>query len=460
MGAPEAPEKKLNFVFILIDDMGWTDLACYGSKFYETPNIDKLASEGVRFTDAYAACPVCSPTRGSILTGRYPASTGVTDWLPGFSTRPDHKVLQAKTLQQLPLSEVTIAEALKPHGYVSASIGKWHLGGPKYFPDQQGFDVNVGGTSAGMAKSHFCPESYGATHLKGPDGEYLADRLTREAEGFIEKNRDNPFFLYLAHYAVHIPIEGRPDLVEKFKSKAKDGELHANWQYAAMVESVDESVGRVLKKLEDCGIADRTVIIFTSDNGGLCTESRAAGVAMSNLPLRQGKAYLYEGGIRVPLAIKWPGVTRPKQTCYEPVSSVDFLPTIMEMAGVKQHSGPALDGVSLAPLLKRTGKLNRDAIYWHYPHYCISENPVPMIPSDGKIGGRPSGAIRSGDYKLIEFYEDGRTELYNLKDDIGEQHDLAREKPEKAAEMRDMFAKWRESVGAKMPTPNPDYGSD
>jgi arylsulfatase A len=441
----DAGQPKLNFVFILIDDMGWKDVGCYGSTFYKTPNIDRLAAQGMRFTDGYATCPVCSPTRASIMTGKYPARLHLTDWLPGRTDRPSQKLLRPNFRQYLQIEESTIAKALKPLGYVSASIGKWHLGGKPYYPEQHGFDFNVGGTERGSPPSYFFPYKNPNFNIPtlpgGREGEYLTDRLTEEAEKFIDKNKDKPFFLYLAHYAVHIPLQAKKDILAKYQPEVKPGEEQNNPIYAAMVESVDQSVGRVMRKLEDLRIADRTVIVFTSDNGGLSVKEGPNTPSTSNFPLRAGKGYLYEGGIREPLVIRWAGTTKAGSVCNVPVSSVDFYPTVQEMAGLPAQQ---IDGVSLIPLLKQTASLKRDALYWHYPHYSNQ-------------GGKPSGAVRKGDYKLIEFYEDGKLELYNLKEDIGEKNDLASKMPQKAKEMHAMLNEWRKAVDAQMPTPNPDY---
>jgi len=423
----ETPPARPNFVFFLIDDLGWRDVGCYGTKFYETPNIDRLAREGMRFTDAYAACPVCSPTRASILTGKYPARLNLTDWIPGQREK-NPKLLVPKFNQELPLEEVTIAEALKAAGYACASIGKWHLGGEPYYPDKQGFDLNVGGTAKGQPPNYFSP--YGIPTLAdGPKGEYLTDRLADEAEKFIEQNRDRPFFLYLPHFAVHTPIQGKKDIVTKYAAKTPDGD-QKNATYAAMIESVDQSVGRVMKKLDALGLADRTVVFFMSDNGGL------AGVT-SNAPLRAGKGTLYEGGVREPMIVKWSGVIKPGTTASTPVTSTDFYPTILEMAGLPPKPEQHVDGLSLMPLLKERGPLRRDTLYWHYPHYHRTT---------------PAGALRHGDWKLIEYFEDGRLELYNLRDDLSEQKDLATAMPEKARELQTMLADWRRTVNAQMPT--------
>jgi arylsulfatase A-like enzyme len=450
-GPSEAADRpKPNFIFILIDDLGWKDLGCYGGTFAETPQCDKLAAQGMRFTDAYAACPVCSPTRASILTGKYPAPLHLTDWLPGRAVRPTQKLLRPKFQQFLPLEEVTQARALKPLGYASASIGKWHLGGARSSPEKHGFDLNVGGSERGSPPRYFFPyrnQSYRLPGLeRGQEGEYLTDRLTDEAEKFITAHRDKPFFLYLAHYAVHIPLQAKKNLVAKYEAKAKAGpdDARNNPVYAAMVESTDDSVGRVLKKLEALQIADRTVVMLFSDNGGLSVREGPHTPATSNAPLRAGKGYLYEGGIREPLLIRWPGVIRPGSVCDVPVCSIDFFPTLLELAGGKVDPGKHVDGVSLVPLLKQAGRPKRDALYWHYPHYSNQ-------------GGKPGGAVRRGDFKLIEVYEDGRLELYDLKADVGEKNDLAAQMPDRAKELYQALKAWRKAVHAQMPAPNPDY---
>jgi arylsulfatase A len=441
--APAAPQATPpNFLFILIDDMGWRDLGCYGSSFYETPNIDRLAGQSVRYTNAYAACPVCSPTRASILTGKYPARLNLTDWIPGRAQWPSARLITPVFENQLPLAEVTLAQALKPLGYASASIGKWHLGGPPYYPDRHGFDLNVGGTERGQPESYFGPFDLPNLH-GGSKDEYLTDRLTVEAGKFIEANRNRPFFLYLPEFAVHLPEQAKSATVERFRAKADPGNPQHDPVYAAMISSLDENVGRLMQKLDDLSLSERTVVVFMSDNGGLVYEGKSRAPVTSNAPLRAGKGHLYEGGIREPMMIRWPGVTRPG-VCDVPVSSIDFFPTLLEMAGTKPDPRWSVDGVSLAPLLRRQGSLHREALYWHYPHYRNQ-------------GGVPAGAIRAGDYKLIEFYEDGRLELYNLARDIGERADLARSDPKRAARMREMLDRWRKSVNAHMPLPNPKY---
>ncbi len=428
------PVERPNFVLIVIDDMGWTDLGCFGSSFYETPNVDRLASRGMRFTQAYSSCTVCSPTRASLMTGKYPPRVNITDWIPGHR-RPKAKLRVPGMSLQLALEEITLAEALKAAGYATASIGKWHLGGPNYFPDKQGFDLNLGGCDKGQPPSYFSPYRI-PTLSDGEKGEYLTDRESLEAVRFIEANRDRPFFLYLPHHAVHTPLMGKKEVVEKYRQKARPGAGQSNAVYASMVEGVDDSVGRIMAKLAELRIDGRTVVIFTSDNGGLLRST-------SNEPLRAGKGSPYEGGVRVPLIVYWPGVTKPGSACEAPVISPDLFSTVLDVAGVKDRPKD-VDGVSLVPLLRQSGALARDELYWHYPHYHPG-------------GATPYGAVRKGDFKLIEFFEDGRLELYNLKEDVGERRNLAPEMPQKAKELQGLLARWRGRVGARMPTPNPDY---
>ncbi len=455
---------KPNILFILIDDLGWRDLACYGSAFYETPNLDRLAVEGMNFTDAYAACPVCSPTRASILSGKYPARVGVTDWIDwGLRIHPARgKLVDAPYIDHLPLVETSLAAALKQGGYHTWHIGKWHLGGETTFPEQHGFDVNLGGCKWGSPyNGYFSPYDIPGFE-NGPEGEYLTDRLTDEAIQLIEKNDEKPFFLNLWYYSVHTPIQAKPEHIEKFERKAKElgidqiepfeiGEpfptehkqhlkvtrrvLQSDPVYAAMIYALDENIGRLLATLERTGQAENTVVIFTSDNGGLAT---AEGSPTCNAPLSEGKGWMYEGGTREPLIVRWPGTINPGTSCGVPVTSPDFYPTLLEIAELPSRPEQHVDGVSLLPLLKGAESLERDAIFWHYPHY-------------GNQGGTPGSSIRTGDYKLIHFFEGDRLELYNLRQDIGEDHDLAAKNPEVAARMQGQLIEWREKVAAKYP---------
>jgi len=459
--ATEKRARPLNFVFILVDDLGWADPSCYGSRFHETPHIDALAAQGVRFTNAYAAAPLCTATRASILTGKYPArlhNTGANVYPHGEMPKPDGrypdpnrkgppwaKLVVPIANGELPLEEVTLAEALRAAGYATACIGKWHLGDAPRFPENQGFDLNFGGYREGWTPTHFYPYRI-AGITDGVEGEYMADRLTAEAEGFIDAHRDGPFFLYLAHYAVHTPIEGKQELVDHYRTKAHPTAGQRNPVYAAMVHSVDQSVGRVMAKLDELSIADHTVVFLMSDNGGLL-RTHAGEFITSNAPLRGGKAMLYEGGIREPMVVRWPGVTKPGRVCHAPASSIDFYPTMLDMAGVDEPPGHRSDGVSLVPVLAGAECLDRDALYWHFPHYIIG------LPGHW---GTPWAAIRKGHRKLIKFFE-GHAELYDLEADLGEQNDLAHTLAEEAARLEQELDAWLESVEAQMPTPNSAY---
>ena len=435
-----AAPPPFNFIFILVDDLGATDLGCQGSSFYETPNIDRLAREGMRFTQAYSACTVCSPTRAAVLTGQYPARLHITDWIAGHP-RPFAKLKVPDWTRHLPLETMNVARALKVAGYVSASIGKWHLGEEAYWPDKQGFDRNRGGCHLGQPPTYVAPYRI-PTLAEGPPGELLTDRECAEALKFIEENRNRPFLVYLPHYAVHTPLMGKPEVIAKYKAKARPDAPQRNATYAALVESVDDSVGRLMRRLDELQLAERTVILFTSDNGGLIGNPRDPITA--NLGLRAGKGSAYEGGVRVPLIVRWPGVTSAGSVCEVPVISVDFFPTLLEAAGVPLPDGHRVDGESLVPLLRGTNVLRRDTLYWHYPHYHPG-------------GATPYSALRQGNWKLIEFFEDDRVELYNLRTDPTERSDLAERMPEKASSMRNQLQAWRRRLGAQLPTPNPGY---
>ncbi|MCD6564850.1 MAG: sulfatase [Bacteroidales bacterium] len=451
-------EQPPNFIFFLVDDLGWSDVGCYGSDYYETPNIDRLAEEGMKFTNAYATCCVCSPTRASILTGKYPGRLHITTAIPieGWKRLGGKTPLKgADYVKNLPLEEITIAEALKKVGYATASIGKWHVcDEPEYFPEYQGFDINVAGDGHGATKNYFYPyhnrwrmtKNYPwiewNTLPNGKPGEYLTDRLTEEALNFIEQNKDQPFFLYLSHYAVHTPIQAKENIIKKYKEKTIDKEKgHTNAAYAAMIESVDQSLGKLINKLKELDLAKNTIIIFTSDNGG-------NGRITSNYPLRGNKGNFYEGGIRVPLIIKWHGVTKSASQCNTPVICTDFYPTMLEMANLPAMPEQHMDGVSIVPLLNNNGALGRDAIYWHFPNYIGAGHPNPA---------RPCGVIRYNDWKLIESFEDGSLELYYLKNDMKEEKDLSNEMPEKAKELQGMLEKWRDRVHVQMPKNNPAF---
>jgi arylsulfatase A-like enzyme len=433
-----AAQAKTNFVFILADDLGVRDLGCYGNPYYATPNLDRLAAQGARFTNAYAACPVCSPTRASIMTGRYPARTGVTDWIPGRPSDPQGPISTPRTATEMKLAETTIAEALKPGGYRSASVGKWHLGDKGFYPTGQGFDVNVGGNHSGSPprskRPYFGP--FELPNLAAREGEFLPELLTAAAVNFIEQNRANPFFLYFPHYSVHLPLGARPEEIARRQAQAA-GRYEPT--YAAMVEALDASVGAVLNAIDKAGIADRTMVVFFSDNGGLNFEGKAKLRITDNSPYRAGKGHLYEGGIREPLLMRLAGRIKPGVKIDSPVCSVDFLPTFRDIAGL---NGGAVDGVSLTPLF-RGGKLKRRELYWHYPHYSNQ-------------GGEPGSAIRDGDWKLIEFHAAGRRELFNLTDDMGEKVNLIERRPDIARKLAAKLAAWRKDTGAILPVKNPN----
>ncbi len=433
---------KPNVILVLLDDLGWRDFGVYGSKYYETPELDRLARDGVRFTQAYAACPVCSPTRASIMTGKYPARLHLTDWIPGRKQWPTSKLLFVPFEQQLPLAETTIAEVLKPLGYRTASTGKWHLGGNGFTPDHQGFDVNVGGNERGSLPSFFGPFRVPGLENTTKD-DYISEVLTDAADKFIEDsaNAKQPFFLYMPHYLVHLPLNARAALIDKYKTKFGD-KPWPDPTYAAMVEHFDKSLGKLRTKLDQLGIAKNTIIIVTSDNGGLRHEGKNQKLITDNSPLRAGKGHVYEGGIREPLIVYWPGVTKAGTVSDAQVCSIDLLPTIAEIAGARKPDG--IDGLSFAALLKGGAAPAREALYWHYPHYSNQ-------------GGPPAGAIRKGDWKLIEFYEDGRLELFNLRNDISERQNLINREPKRAAELHAMLQKWRKDVNATMPQVNPKY---
>lgn len=463
VGLPLMASKHPNILFICADDFGWSDVGANNPDcFYETPNLDRLAKSSVNFVNGYAACSVCSPTRFSIMTGKYPVRDGCTDW---FTGEREGRFQYAAYTNFMPLAEVTLAEAFKAHGYMTAFVGKWHLGeDEKYWPEHQGFDINIGGWSAGSPKGGYFAPFDNPRLPSYPKGTHLPKVLTDETIKLIEQSTNNPWLLCLNYYSVHAPLQGREDLVKKYEAKrAKllaDGQpefgpeeqvwpvkarrevriRQANATYAAMVEAMDAQIGRVLDKLEELGIADNTVVVFFSDNGGLST---AEGLATSNLPLRGGKGWLYEGGIREPLFIRWPGVTKAGSVCETPVTSTDFYPTLLDVAGLSLMPAQHQDGVSLVPLLKGGSELKRDALIWHYPHYSNQ-------------GGFPGGAIRQGDWKVIERYEDGQVHLYNLKDDIGERNDLAAQQPARVNTMRARLHAWYRETNARFLRPKGD----
>ncbi len=447
-------QRPPNVILILADDLGWADVGANAGSFFLTPHIDSLARDGVRFTDAYAAAPVCSPTRAAVLTGKHPARLHLTDWLPGRPDRPDQKLSRPVIQSQLPLEEVTLAEALKPAGYVSAHIGKWHLGGVGFGPLEQGFAVNIAGDHTGTPLSYFAPFQRDGRSMPGleqaAEGEYLTDRLTDEAIRFIDANQQQPFFLHLSHYTPHIPLRAKPESIDRHSARASAGP-QTNAIYAAMLESLDDSVGRVMAKLEQLGLTEHTVVIFTSDNGGLSTREGPKTPATSNAPLRNGKGYLQEGGIRVPLLVKWPGQVRAGRLERTPVSSIDLFPTILALAGVKLAH--AVDGIGLDEgMLRGTAPATERALYWHYPHYS-NQSRSPGAPAHGG----PGAAMREGRRKLIQHFETGFHELYDLDADPGETNNLADAQPETVLAMGRQLHAWQTSVKAQWPMQNAAY---
>jgi len=481
-------DRPPNIVFFLVDDLGWSDVGCYGSTFHETPHIDRLAKEGMRFDNAYSTCHVCSPSRASILTGKYPARTDLTEWLGGRPERAYEKLHSAKKLMSLPAEEITLAETLKKHGYSTANYGKAHL---RVNPKTYGFDEAI----TGWVRSYFHPFSpqYAKT-LPAKKGDYYTDKLTDAALDFIERNKDRPFFVHLEHFAVHDPIQGRKDLVAKYRKKLAampkpkgpeyilepnpDGppltaaelkalekddrlQLHQdkrvwwvkqvqdNVEFAGMLEATDQSLGRIRTKLEELGLAENTIVIFTADNGGMSASNQYRGInhprqvldsrfASSNLPLRGAKGWNYEGGIRVPLIVHWPGQTKANSLSHAMVTGTDFYPTLLEMINLPALPKQHVDGKSFVPALR--GKPHdRGPIYWHFPHYSNHGYQSP------------GGAIRLGNYKLLEYYENGNVQLFDLEKDLGEQNDLSKAQPETTKKLLKMLQDWRREVDAKMP---------
>jgi len=424
-----------NVILIVADDLGWADLGCCGSQFHQSPNLDKLAAQGMRFTQAYAAAPVCSPTRAALMTGKSPARLGLTRHLAP-RPQPSGKLVEPPQPAALPPGETTVAEVLRRQGYATGIVGKWHLGHDAAGPQARGFDFVFGGDDQGLPRSYFSP--YGIPKMPdGPKGEYLTDRLTAEAGRFLDESKARPFLLVLTHFAPHVPLQAPADLVAKYRAKPKQGG-QGNPTYAAMLEKLDDSVGGILDKLDALKLTENTVVIFTSDNGGTIHHA-----ITSNAPLRGGKTEVYEGGLRVPLLVRWPGKVRAGATCDVPVVSMDLPRTILALSGAQPGAGEFCDGEDLAPVLADSRQeLRRDALFFHYPHYH-------------DYGAKPAGAMRAGDWKLIEHYEDGALELFNLRDDPGETKNLVTENPAKVKQLHERFTAWRKDVKAKMPAPNP-----
>lgn len=463
-----AAGSRPNFLFILVDDLGRGDMSCEGSAFYETPNIDRIAAGAMRFSNGYSTCQVCSPSRASIQTGKFPARVGITDYIGGTQGRnqPDKwnrntRLLPARYAMELDLGEVTVAEAMKTHGYTTFFAGKWHLGHDGHGPRDQGYDINQGGHLAGSPPGGYFPPYNNPALPDGPQGEELPVRLGRETAKFIGDHKEEPFFAMLCFYSVHAPIQCSEKRWKKYQAKAERmglierGEprfrldrtkevrqVQDNPVYAGMMEAMDEGVGHALKALDENGLAENTVVIFTSDNGGV---SSGDGFATSCLPLRGGKGRQWEGGIRQPYYINWPGVTSGARTDV-PATGADFYPTILDIAGLPLMPEQHLDGVSLVPVLKG-GDLPERPLFWHYPHY-------------GNQGGEPSSIVLRNNWKLIEYFEDGRAELYHVARDLGEQRDLAAEQPERVAAMLKELKAWQKEVGATFPTKNPKWSEE
>lgn len=455
-----AKEQRPNVLLIVADDLGWADLECYGADLHLTPNLNKLANQGIKFTNAYAAAPICSPTRASIMTGKYPARLNMTVWHEATKRRksPNYKPGKRKmippiTVGNLPLEEITIAERLKEQGYFTAHLGKWHLGEAEYYPENQGFDLNYGGTLWGAPPTFFYPFKGGFGRKKEPryvpgilpakEGDYLTDILTDKAIEIIKSTKGQPFYINLNYYSVHTPIEAKEKTVQKYQKLIRNGMNHTNATYAAMVEHVDENVGRLLKTLDDLNLSENTIVIFTSDNGGYHAPYREMKQVTNNSPLRSGKGSLYEGGIRIPFIVRWNGHTKIGLKSDVPIITNDIYPTLCEIANCSGDDTDR-DGLSLLPLFDSpSSSLKRDELYFHYPHYYFSG------------GSTPASAVRSGDYKLLEYFEDGRLELYNLKNDPSEKHNLIEEQTKLTVELFGKLKQWRKSVAAQMPVKNP-----
>lgn len=459
--AAETPARLPNVIFLLADDLGWRDTSCYGSRFYETPSVDRLARRGMRFTNAYAANPFCSPTRASILTGQYPGRIRLTVPVCHFkeerketvmpaSAGPAVRLLTPECFTRFPLDYITIAERFREAGFATAHFGKWHLGWPPYGPESQGFESNLpGGSYPGPYPSYFAPYKMDG-FPDGPEGEHIDERLTRHAVEFLEKNKDRPFFLNFWLFSVHAPYQAKADLIERYRGRINPGDPQRSATMGGMIHSMDDCIGRVLDAVDRLGLADNTVIVFTSDNGGNMYDYVEETTPTSNDPLRNGKGTIYEGGIRVPLIVAWPGSVEPGSENDAVVSSIDYHPTLLEILGMAPKPGQVIDGVSLAPALKRSGPVPREAIFCHFPH------------NGAKGAHGPATSVRQGDWKLIRFHCDGpgnadRFELYHLGDDIGEARNLADSMPEKVKELDALIRGHLQATGALVPVPNPAF---
>ncbi len=469
LASPPLKKNKPNIIFILIDDMGWKDAGFMGSKFFETPNIDKLASQGMIFTDAYANAANCAPTRACLLTGQYTPRHGIYTVNNSDRGKSKHRrLIPTENTKILDTKHVTIAEALKVADYVSASMGKWHMGDlPTHGPCEQGFDVNIAGRHWGSPSGGGYHAPYKYPNCQEPKGgRYLTDRLTDEAIKFIEQNKEKPFFLYLTHYAVHTPIQSKKELADRYKNKPKSNG-QGSPEYAGMLDSVDQGVGRIMQKLDELKLNENTVVFFFSDNGGV------AGVTDVQ-PLRGTKGMFYEGGIREPMIVRWTGQIKAGTKCSVPVIGLDFFPTMLELAGTQKPKDKLLDGLSIVPLLNGAKSLGRKALFWHFPAYLQAGGNIKGESRDSKFRTRPVSVIRKGDWKLLMFHEEwvldgGRekiatnnaVELYNLKDDIGESNNLVNENIAKRDELLDDLLNWIKETNAPIPNkPNPQYQPD
>ncbi len=461
IGSADEPVRP-NVVFILADDLGWRDLSVAGSEFYESPHVDRIANEGMRFMRGYAACQVCSPSRASIMTGKYPARLNITDWIgaaAGTDWKRNTRLLPAQYERHLPHDDLSIAEAFRKSGYRTFFAGKWHLGGDGSFPEDHGFEINVGGHHRGSPPGGFFSPYKNPKMNDGPTGESLPIRLGEEAASFIEQHQDEPFFCFLSFYSVHAPLQTTHQLWDKYRQKAIRNpkpdsrfiidrttpvrQVQDHPVYGGMVEAMDTGIGKVLTTLDRLNLTENTIVVFTSDNGGV---SAGDGKATSNLPLRGGKGRQWEGGIREPYYIRWPGVVKSGSRSSVPVIGTDFYPTLLELAGLPLQPKQHVDGISLVPLIRGETTKRRD-LFWHYPHY-------------GNQGGEPSAIILSDDWKLIHYYEDGRRELYQITEDVGEQHDKADTHPDKVKQLGQRLEAWLAETDAKMPTDNPNFSED
>lgn len=448
ISATDATEKP-NVILIIADDLGWTDLGCFGSKYYQTPNVDRLCREGIKFTSVYTCGPNCAPTRACLMSGLYSPRHGIYTVQTGARGKEEHrKMIPVENKVTLDPSYVTLGEAIQAAGYVTAHAGKWHLGAAgEAGPKEQGFDFNIGGNHTGSPKGGYFSPYKNPELPDGPQGENLTDRLSAEIDGFIRGHKDRPFFVYLPYYAVHTPIQAKSDLTAKYAKREPHGG-HKNPKYAAMIETMDTGIGRILDTLDELDLTKKTVVLFSSDNGGVggyaAAGVKGAGEITDQAPLRGGKGMLYEGGVRVPLIVRWPGVVRPGSQSSEPLISVDFYPTLAEIVGA--DTPDPSDGVSFTPLLKDPSTtLDRDGLFWHFPGY---------LQASGKLGTwrtTPGGGILRGNWKLLEFFEDGRLELYNLADDIGQKKNLAATNTAMRDELHGRLLEWRKAVDAPMP---------